>query len=42
MQGDHGGKDDWQFTFIDKCTTNVELRKKRASLATSPSNLHSK
>ena len=23
MQYDDGGKDDWQFTLIDQCTTNV-------------------
>ena len=25
---DHEGKDDWQFTLIDQCTTNAELGKK--------------
>ena len=28
MQDDHEGKDDWQFTLIDQCTTNAELRKR--------------
>ena len=28
MQDDHEGKDNWQFTLIDQCTTNAELRKK--------------
>ena len=28
-QDDHEGKDDWQFTLIEQCTTNAELRKKR-------------
>ena len=27
-QDDHEGKDDWQFTLIDQCTTNAELRKR--------------
>ena len=25
IQDDHEGKDDWQFTLIDQCTTNDEL-----------------
>ena len=25
---DHEGKDDWQFTLIDQCTTNAEIRKR--------------
>ena len=25
---DHEGKDDWQFTLIDQCTTNAELGKR--------------
>ena len=28
IQDDHEGKDDWQFTLIDQCTTNAELRKR--------------
>ena len=28
IQDDHEGKDDWQFTLLDQCTTNVELRKR--------------
>ena len=28
IQDDHEGKDDWQFTLIDECTTNAELRKR--------------
>ena len=28
MQGDHKGKEDWQFMLIDQCTTNAELRKR--------------
>ena len=27
IQDDHEGKDDWQFTLIDQCTTNAELEK---------------
>ena len=27
IQDDHEGNDDWQFTLIDQCTTNAELRK---------------
>ena len=27
IQDDHKGKNDWQFTLIDQCTTNAELRK---------------
>ena len=28
IQDDHEGKNDWQFTIIDHCTTNAELRKR--------------
>ena len=28
IQDDHEGKDDWQFTIIDQCPTNAELRKR--------------
>ena len=28
IQDDCEGKDDWQFTLIDQCTTNAELRKR--------------
>ena len=28
IQDDHEGKDNWQFTLIDQCTTNAELRKR--------------
>ena len=28
IQDDHEGKHDWQFTLIDQCTTNAELRKR--------------
>ena len=28
IQDDHEGKDDWQFTLIDQCTTDAELRKR--------------
>ena len=28
IQDGHEGKDDWQFTLIDQCTTNAELRKR--------------
>ena len=28
IQDDHEGKGDWQFTLIDQCTTNAELRKR--------------
>ena len=28
IQDDHEGKDDWQFTLFDQCTTNAELRKR--------------
>ena len=28
IQDDHEGKDDWQFTLIEQCTTNAELRKR--------------
>ena len=28
IQDDHEGKDDWQFTLIDQCYTNAELRKR--------------
>ena len=28
IQDHHEGKDDWQFTLLDQCTTNVELRKR--------------
>ena len=28
IQNDHEGKGDWQFTLIDDCTTNPELRKR--------------
>ena len=28
IQDDHEGKEDWQFTLIDQCTTNAELRKR--------------
>ena len=30
MQDDHEGKDNWQFTLLDQCTTNAELRKREA------------
>ena len=28
IQDDHEANDDWQFTLIDQCTTNAELRKR--------------
>ena len=28
IQDNQEGKNDWQFTIIDQCTTNVELRKR--------------
>ena len=28
IQDDNEGKDNWQFTVIDQCTTNAELRKR--------------
>ena len=28
IQDDHEGKDDWQFTLIDQCTTNAEIKKR--------------
>ena len=28
IQDDHEDKDNWQFTSIDQCTTNAELRKR--------------
>ena len=28
LQDDHGGQDDWQFSIIDQCTSNAELRKR--------------
>ena len=28
IQDDHEGKDDWQFTLFDQCTSNAELRKR--------------
>ena len=28
IQDDHEGKDNWQFTLIDQCSTNAELRKR--------------
>ena len=28
IQDDHEGKDKWQFTLIDQCTTNAKLRKR--------------
>ena len=28
IQDDHEGKGNWQFTIIDQCTTNAELRKR--------------
>ena len=28
IQDDHEGKDGWQFTLIDQCTTNADFRKK--------------
>ena len=28
IQDDHEGKDDWQFTLIDQCTTNAKLMKR--------------
>ena len=31
IQDDHEGKEDWQFTLIDQCTTNAELRKRELS-----------
>ena len=28
ISDDHEGKDDWQFTLIDQCYTNAEVRKR--------------
>ena len=30
IQDDHEGQGNWQFTLIDQCTTNAELRKREA------------